>query len=116
AMEPAVAAAYDAPFPDDSYKAGARTFPSLVPTGVDDPAHADNVAAWKVLESFDRPFLTAFSDRDPVTAGGHRIFQHKVPGAKDQPHLTVGGAGHFLQEDAGPEVGRILVDFITRTS
>ncbi|HET9689923.1 MAG TPA: haloalkane dehalogenase [Acidimicrobiales bacterium] len=113
---PDVVAAYDAPFPDDTYKAGARTFPSLVPTGVDDPAHTDNVAAWKVLESFERPFLTAFSDGDPVTAGGQRIFQHKVPGARDQPHVTVEGAGHFLQEDAGAEVGRILVEFIARTS
>lgn len=115
-LAPEVVAAYDAPFPDDTYKAGARIFPSLVPTGVDDPAHADNVAAWKVLESFDRPFLTAFSDGDPVTAGGERIFQHKVPGAAGQPHLTVEGAGHFLQEDAGAELGRILADFIARTS
>ncbi len=115
-LAPEVVAAYDAPFPDDEHKAGARIFPSLVPTSVEEPAHADNVAAWKVLESFDKPFLTAFSDRDAVTAGGERIFQHKVPGAKDQPHVTVEGAGHFLQEDAGPEVGRILVDLIARTS
>lgn len=115
-LAPDVVAAYDAPFPDDTYKAGARIFPSLVPTGVDDPAHTDNVAAWKVLESFDRPFLTAFSDGDAVTAGGERIFQHKVPGATGQPHLTVKDAAHFLQEDAGPEVGRILADFIAQTS
>ena len=71
---------------------------------------------WKVLEAFERPWLTAFSDGDPITAGGERIFQHKVPGAKGQPHVTVAGAGHFLQEDAGAEVGRILVDLIERTS
>lgn len=114
-LAPDVVAAYDAPFPDDAYKAGARIFPSLVPTGLDDPAHADNVAAWKVLESFERPLLTAFSDGDPVTAGGERIFQHKVPGANGQPHVTVRGAGHFLQEDAGTELGCILDDFIAQT-
>ena len=115
-FSPEVVAAYDAPFPDDSYKAGARIFPSLVPRSTDDPAHHANVAAWDVLRSFQRPFLTAFSDGDPVTAGGERIFQHKVPGAQDQPHVTVQGAGHFLQEDAGDELGRILDGFIRRTS
>lgn len=109
-------AAYDAPFPDDSYKAAARIFPSLVPTGTDDPAHADNVAAWDVLRRFDKPFLTAFSDGDPITAGGFRVFQREVAGAQGQPHVTVEGGGHFLQEDKGAELGRILVDFIARTS
>lgn len=111
-----VVAAYDAPFPDDSYMAGARIFPSLVPTGVDDPAHADNVAAWEVLRRFDKPWLCAFSDGDPITRGGERVFLREVPGAAGQPHVTIEGGGHFLQEDKGAELGQLLVDFIARTS
>ncbi len=107
-----VVAAYDAPFPDDTYKAGARIFPSLVPTSPDDPASADNLAAWKVLESFDRPFLLCFSDSDPVTKGGDAPFLAKVPGAKGQAHVTIEGAHHFLQEDAGPELADLLIGFI----
>jgi haloalkane dehalogenase len=107
-----VIAAYDAPFPDDRYKAGARIFPSLVPTGPDDPATADNEAAWEVLSGFDRPFLLAFSDRDPVTKGGDAPFLAKVPGTRGQPHTTIEGAGHFLQEDRGEAVAALLVDFM----
>ncbi|MGI9646731.1 MAG: haloalkane dehalogenase [Ilumatobacteraceae bacterium] len=107
-----VAAAYDAPFPDDSYKAGARIFPTLVPTSPDDPASADNLAAWKVLETFDRPFLLCFSDGDPVTKGGDAAFLAKVPGARGQPHVTIEGAHHFLQEDAGPQLADLLNGFI----
>ncbi len=110
-----VVAAYDAPFPDDSYKAGARKFPALVPTSPDDPAAAANRKAWEVLEKWDKPFLTAFSDSDPVTAGGDRVFQSRVPGTKDQPHTTITGAGHFLQEDKGEELGKVVVDFIAAT-
>ena len=69
-----------------------------------------------MLEAFDRPFLLAFSDKDPVTARGDAPFRSKVPGAADQPHLTIEGAGHFLQEDRGPEVAQVLIDFIARTS
>ena len=111
-----VIAAYDAPFPDDSYKAGARIMPSLVPTSSDDPATADNEAAWKVLERFEKPFLLCFSDSDPVTKGGDAPFLAKVPGAQGQPHTTIEGAAHFLQEDRGPELARVLVDFIAATS
>jgi haloalkane dehalogenase len=111
-----VIAAYDAPFPDESYKAGARIFPALVPTSPTDPATPDNEAAWKVLEQFDRPFLLAFSDSDPVTRGGDAPFLSKVPGAAEQPHITIEGAAHFLQEDRGPELARVLVDFIARTT
>jgi haloalkane dehalogenase len=107
-----VIAAYDAPFPDDSYKAGARIFPSLVPTSTDDPASADNLAAWEVLSAFDRPWLTCFSDSDPVTAGGDAIFIEKVPGTRGQAHTTVEGAHHFLQEDQGPRLAQVLIDFI----
>jgi haloalkane dehalogenase len=110
-----VIAAYDAPFPDDSYTAGARIFPTLVPTRPDDPAHDDNVAAWEVLARFDKPFLCTFSDSDPITAGGERIFLEKVPGAKGQAHMTIEGGGHFLQEDRGPELARVLADFIAST-
>jgi haloalkane dehalogenase len=115
-LPPEVVAAYDAPFPDDTYKAGARRFPMLVPTSVDDPAHADNVAAWEVLRRFDRPFLCAFSDRDPVTRGGERAFLGQVPGAEGQPHTTIEGAGHFLQEDRGPELAGVIADLNAATS
>lgn len=110
-----VVAAYDAPFPDDSYKAGARVFPALVPTKPDDPAAPANRKAWAVLEKWDKPFLTAFSDSDPVTGGGDRFLQAQIPGAKGQPHTTITGAGHFLQEDKGEEVARVVVDFIAST-
>jgi haloalkane dehalogenase len=111
-LTPEVVAAYDAPFPDDTYKAGARMFPLLVPTSPNDPAAAANQAAWEVLSAFDRPFLTAFSDSDPITGGGHRIFQEKVVGAKGQPHATIEGGGHFLQEDKGEELAAVVVNFV----
>ena len=110
-----IVAAYDAPFPDDSYKAGARVFPALVPTAPDDPAAPANRKAWEVLRRWRKPFLTAFSDSDPVTAGGERVFQSQVPGAKGQPHTTIKGAGHFLQEDKGEELAAVIVEFIART-
>ncbi len=105
-------AAYDAPFPDESYKAGARRFPALVPVTPQHPSVAENKAAWKVLESFTRPFLTAFSDGDPITGGLDRIFQERVPGAKGQPHVTIKKAGHFLQEDKPDEIADVLIRFI----
>jgi haloalkane dehalogenase len=111
-----VVAAYDAPFPDDAHKAGARIFPTLVPTSPEDPATPDQEAAWKVLERFDRPFLCCFSDSDPITRGGDAPFLAKVPGAQGQAHTTIEGGGHFLQEDRGPELARVLVDFIRATS
>lgn len=115
-LSPEVIAAYDAPFPDDSYKAGARVFPALVPTSPQDPATPDQEAAWKVLERFEKPFLLCFSDADPITKGGDAPFLAKVPGAQNQPHTTIEGGGHFLQEDRGPELARVLVDFIAATS
>ncbi len=105
-------AAYDAPFPDDTYKAGARIFPSFVPTSPNDPASADNIAAWEVLSEFTKPFLIAFSDSDPVTKGGDAPFHAKVPGAQGQKHVTVENAGHFLQEDKGEELARTINEFI----
>ncbi|MEX0848242.1 MAG: haloalkane dehalogenase [Ilumatobacteraceae bacterium] len=115
-LTPAVIAAYDAPFPDETYKEGARIFPSLVPTTPDDPASADNTAAWAVLEQFTKPWLCAFSDKDAVTAGGEAPFMRRVPGAQGQPHTTIVGGGHFLQEDEGPQLAQVLNDFIARTT
>jgi haloalkane dehalogenase len=110
-----VIAAYDAPFPDDTYKEGARQFPVLVPTSPDDPAHDANVKAWEVLHAFDKPFLCAFSDSDPITKGAERQFIGEVPGTEGQPHTTIEGGGHFLQEDKGEELARVIVDFIATT-
>ena len=110
-----VVAAYDAPFPDDSYKAGARIFPSLVPTSPDDPAAEANRKAAAVLSKWEKPVLTTFSDSDPVTKGGERFFQSRVPGAQGQPHTMIEGAGHFLQEDKGEDIAKIIVDFIKNT-
>lgn len=107
-----VIAAYDAPYPDDSYKAGARIWPSFVPTSPDDPEAPANRAAWEVLERFDRPFLCCFSDADPITGGGEKAFIGRVPGTAGQSHTTIEGAGHFLQEDAGPQLAQVLIDFI----
>jgi haloalkane dehalogenase len=115
ALDDDTIAAYDAPFPDDSFKEGARQLPTLVPTSPDDPASAANRAAWSSLERFDRPFLCCFSDGDPVTRGADRRFKEVVPGAKRQAHQTIGGAGHFLQEDAGPKLGVALAGFIAAT-
>ncbi len=109
----AVAAAYDAPFPDDTYKAGARQFPMLVPTSPDDPASIANRAAWETLRAWTKPFLTAFSDQDAITRGGDRVFQRDVPGCAGQPHTTIEGGGHFLQEDKGPELARVVAEWIT---
>ena len=107
-----VVAAYNAPFPDESYKAGARRFPVLVPISPDDPAAPANRAAWEVLKQWKKPFLTAFSDSDPVTKGGHVFFRRLVPGAKGQPHTIVKGGGHFLQEDCGEELAQIVNAFV----
>ena len=107
-----IRAAYEAPFPDDRYVAGARKFPSLVPIFPDDPEIAANKAAWEVLSKFDRPVLTAFSDGDPVTAGGYKPIQERIAGAKGVDHVTIEGAGHFLQEQKGEVVAQAMIDFI----
>jgi haloalkane dehalogenase len=111
-----VVAAYDAPFPDNSFKAGARQFPMLVPTSPDDPASAANRAAWESLRRYKRPFLCAFSDSDPITKGADRVLRADIPGAADQPHTTIVGAGHFLQEDKGEELAAVVADFVKRDS
>ena len=107
-----VIAAYDAPFPDERYKAGARQFPLLVPTRADDPAAPANRAAWDCLRKFTKPFLTVFGDSDPITRGADRLLQAAIPGAAKQPHATIEKAGHFIQEDAGEELARIVVAFV----
>jgi haloalkane dehalogenase len=110
-----VIAAYDAPFPDETYKEGARIFPTLVPITPDDPSSKANREAWKVLSQFEKPFVTMFSDGDPITRGGDRVFQKMVPGAKGQPHTIIQGGGHFLQENRGKEFAQAVVDFMRRT-
>jgi len=114
-LPPEVIAAYDAPYPDESYKAGARQFPLLVPVKPDDPASEKNRAAWEVLSTWEKPFLTAFSDSDPVTAGGDKIMQKLIPGTHGQPHTTINNGGHFLQEDQGLVLAKTVVDFIATT-
>jgi haloalkane dehalogenase len=111
-LPPEVIAAYDAPFPDESYKEGARQFPVLVPSRPDDPASDANRRAWGVLREFDKPFLCAFSDRDPITHGADRLFCDLVPGASGQDHTTITGAGHFLQEDKGEDLALAVIDFV----
>jgi haloalkane dehalogenase len=108
---PEVLAGYEAPFPDESYKAGPRAMPSLVPTTPDDPAAPAARAAWSVLARWDRPFLVAFSDGDPVTADMVPVFLGIVPTAES---VTIADAGHFLQEDAGPALGVAIAAFATR--
>lgn len=104
--------AYNAPFPDERYKEGARQFPLLVPVTPDDPAAEANRAAWAVLMKWDKPFLTAFSDQDPITMGGDRLMQKLIPGTAGQAHTTIEGGGHFLQEDQGEMLAGVVVDFI----
>lgn len=114
-LSPAAAAAYDAPFPSSRYRIAARLFPGFVPTRPDDPERHNNERAWEVFKRWDKPFLTLFSNRDPVTRGGHRVWQQHVPGAQGQPHAVTRGAGHFLQEDKGAEVAQAVVAFIRAT-
>jgi len=111
-LSPEVVAAYDAPFPDDRYQAGARQFPTLVPTGPDDPAVPANLRAWEALRAFTKPFLCAFSDHDPITGGGDRVLRAEIPGCEGQEHTTIEGGGHFLQEDRGPQLAKVVVDFV----
>jgi haloalkane dehalogenase len=111
-LEQAAIDGYDAPFPNDEFTAGARAFPGLVPVTPDDPASDANRAAWKVLAAWEKPFLTLFSDSDPITRGADRFFQRTVPGCAGQPHATIEQAGHFLQEDKGPEIAEHLVRWL----
>ena len=98
--------AYDAPFPDDQYKAGVRVFPKLIPTQL-----RANHKAWKIFENWNKPFLLTFSDSDPITKGQDKVFKKRVPGIQEHP---ITNAGHFLQEDKGPELAQIIIDFIKK--
>jgi haloalkane dehalogenase len=111
-MSDAVRAAYDAPFPDDSYCAGPRAMPGLVPTAPDDPAAPANRAAWAALSASTTPMLIAFSDGDPITGAMAPILQRQMPGARGVHHPVIGDAGHFLQEDAGEELANHIVEFL----
>jgi haloalkane dehalogenase len=114
-LAPQVRAAYDAPFPDEAYKAGPRAMPLLVPTRPDDPATEANRAAWRALGRRDVPFLCAFSDGDPITAAMGPILARTMPGAAGRAHPTITGAGHFLQEDAGPALASVVAEFVAGT-
>jgi haloalkane dehalogenase len=105
-------AAYDAPFPDPAYKMGPRAMPSQVPTLPDDPSLPANLRAWEVLSSWEKPFLCAFTDNDPVTRGADRVLRERIPGAKGQPHTTIQGGGHFLQEGRGERLAEIVAAFV----
>jgi len=111
-----VMAAYDAPFPDETFKAGVRQFPLLVPTTPDDPASEANRLAWQTLQQFHKPFITAFSDSDPVTSGGDKIMQKLIPGCQGQAHTTIEKGGHFLQEDQGKQLAEVLLTFMNANS
>jgi haloalkane dehalogenase len=106
-----VLAAYAAPFPDERFLAGPRAMPTLVPTAPDDPATEANRAAWRELAAWDRPFLVAFSDRDPITGGMAPVLKRTIPGAAGLQHPVIEGAGHFLQEDAGVRLGEVVAAF-----
>ena len=114
--DPSIAAAYDAPFPEPKYKAGALIMPQRVPVFADDPANEANLKAWQVFQRWQKPFLTAFSDSDPITRGGEAVFQRRVPGAEGQSHTTIVGAGHFLQEQKGKELAEVIVAVHARQS
>ncbi len=113
-LDPAEIAAYDAPFPDETYKEGARQFPTLVPITAAHASVPENLEAWKVLEAFKKPFLTAFSDNDPVSKGGEANFIARVPGASGEKHVILHG-GHFLQEDSPAEIVVLIDDMVRRT-
>jgi len=107
-----IIAGYDAPYPDESYKEGARQFPLLVPSSPDNPESQKNRDAWEILKTYQKPFLTAFSDQDPITAGGDKVLQKLIPGTKGQAHTTIEQGGHFLQEDQGPKLAEVVSEFI----
>jgi haloalkane dehalogenase len=110
-----VRAAYDAPFPDESYKVAPRLMPGLVPVSLDDPAAPANLAAWRVLREWDKPFLCAFSDGDPITGPMAPVLRAAIPGAAGIEHPVIAGAGHFLQEDAGERLGEEIARFVRST-
>jgi len=115
-LTPEIIAAYDAPYPDESYKAGARIFPALVPSEPDDPEAINNQKAWVKYSKWEKPLLTLFGDSDPIMKGAEQFFIKMVPGAKNAPHEIIPQAGHFIQEDQGELLTQKLVDFIKSIS
>jgi len=111
-----VLAAYGAPFPDKPFKAGLRQLTALIPLTRNDPGAEIGRTTMAALEQWHRPFLTAYSDGDPATRGWDKVFQDRVPAARGRKHTTIAGAGHFVQEHNGPELGRVIAEFITCTS
>lgn len=110
-----VRAAYDAPFPTEEHKVGPKVMPGLVPVSLEDPAAPANLAAWDVLRRWDKPFLCAFSDGDPITGPMAEVLRSRIPGAAGIDHPTIEGAGHFLQEDAGVRLGEEIAGFMRMT-
>jgi len=115
AKKPEIKAAYDAPFPNKHFKTGPLMMPQIVPITPHDPATEANKKAWQALRQWRKPFLTAFGDADPITRGAEKKFQHEVPGAKGQPHVTIAGGGHFIQETHGSELAKVMIDFILKS-
>jgi haloalkane dehalogenase len=108
-------AAFNAPYPDESFVAGVRRFPSLVPIFADEPEVTENKAAWEVLKQFGKPFMCAFSDNDPVTAGGDQVFLDAVPGCQGVEHRTISPAGHFLQQDQPEQCVQAILNITGRS-
>ncbi len=114
-LTPEIVAAYEAPFPDASYKAGAAAWPLLVPIKPDDPGAAEMRQTREFLSKWDKPTLVMFSDKDPIFSGADRFFRKLIPGTKNQPEITIKDAGHFLQEEKGGEIAQHIIEFVERT-